>query len=376
MPTKATPAGIERVHETECYPVNCPARRSPRLRWWLGLVALASVLTLSSCASSQPPSRLQPDLKIPHVAKVPGIEALEQRVGSRSLLMTTYRTAAAPRSAHVLFQLLGGAVYDVSLDGSGLRQVSTRCGIPVKVTPDGRWLVCQNDAGVALHDLLSQSQTGDRQVLNNTGDLRFGTPTWTPDGHHLAMVTGQAGGCAIAIYVADAGYSTLTLSALLAFPEFIMSGPSGPLCYVSELGWSPDGDWLSFVGGPGYHVNVLAVPSIVRTVLQSSTPPITPVTVAIQKQSLLAVGSTYPTSKPVWSLAADTLTLAGSQGWSIDDVNVQSRQKVVVLTQRVGAILSLSWTPDGRHLVFVLQAPNGDYQPPPAQIYVYTPPGE
>jgi hypothetical protein len=340
---------------------------------WVTITALVCALVLSGCSSPPPSPQLLTDLQISHVRKIPGIEALEQRVGIHDLLtMTTSRSSVEPHATHVLFNLLGGGMYDVLLDGGALQQVPTRCAFPDAVTPDGIWLACQHDNGIALHDLRAHSEQGDQQVLSNSDALRFGTPTWTPDGHHLAMVLVQAGGCTVAVYAADPTFTTFTPSALLEFPEFTTHGPSGPICEVSTLSWSADGHWLSLLGGEGYNVYAIAVPAALQELLHTVAAPATPLTFTFPQQSLLPIGPTYHASAPVWSPVADTLTL--SDGQSILNVNVVTRVRQVVLTQHTAGIFSLSWTPEGRQLVFVLALPHEESRPPPAQLYVYTPP--
>jgi hypothetical protein len=65
------------------------------------------------------------------------------------------------------------------------------------------------------------------------------------------------------------------------------------------------------------------------------------------------------------------LTLSGGQ--RILNVHVVTHVRQVVLTQHTALIFSLSWTPDGCQLAFVLALGHEECELPPAQLYDYSP---
>lgn len=339
----------------------------------VGTLLLAVVLLVSACRSAGAPTfGPLPDLRLSGVAKIPGISELEQRVNIHDILrMTTYApSGSAGRGARVLFGL-GGTSYDVGLDGGDLHPLAGVCDLPDSVSPDGRWLLCSSIEGIRLDDLRPGGEKG-ALLLPRTNSAGFSSPAWASDGHRLAVMTTAPEPCTIAIYAVTPEHAIATRTAQLTLPQFATSGPGGAGCAAEALAWSPDGAWLSFVVD-AIHSTAYAVPiaDLLRRVRPSDGVP----TAELTSDLLVTAADTIP-SQPVWSPASDTLTFVSRDGRSIREVNVRTSVERTLLTQRIAGIFPLSWTPDGQHLVFVLGLPHDENLPPPAQIYVYTPPAE
>jgi len=342
---------------------------------FVGALLLAIVLLASACHSAGAPTfGPLPDLRLSGVTKIPGISELEQRINVHDILsMTTYTpSSSAGRRARILFSL-GGTIYDVGLDGADLHSLGGTCPHPDSVSTDGRWLICNPGAGIRLMDLRLGGE-GAALHLSPTGITGFQSPAWAPDGRQLAVMTSEPEPCTIAIYAVVPEHATATRTAQLTLPQFATSGPTGAACGAGELAWSPDGAWLSFVDITAQST-AYAVPlakALARTRPTDGIP-----TVELTADLLMTAAiDIRPNSAPVWSPVADTLTFVSRDGESIREVNVRTGEQRTLLTQRVADIFAVSWTPDGQHLVFVLGLGHDENLPPPAQIYVYTPPAE
>jgi WD40 repeat protein len=341
----------------------------------VGALLLAIALLASACRSAGAPTfGPLPDLRLSGVAKIPGINELEQRVNIHDILsITTYAPAGAHGAgARVLFSL-GGTIYDVSLDGRDLHPLGGTCPYPDSVSPDGVWLICNPGAGIRLMDLRPGGEDAALH-LSPTGIMGFGSPVWAPNGRQLAVMSSEPEPCTIAIYAVVPERATATRKAQLTLPQFATSGPGGAGCAADAVAWSPDGAWLSCAVITAQSA-VYAVPlanALARTRPTDGVPTVE----LIPDLLVTAAVDIRPNSAPVWSPVADTLTFVSRDGASIREVNVRTGEQRTLLTQRVADIFAVSWTPDGQHLVFVLGLGHDENLPPPAQIYVYTPPAE
>ncbi|HET9979986.1 MAG TPA: hypothetical protein VFQ32_06065, partial [Ktedonobacterales bacterium] len=59
--------------------------------------------------------------------------------------------------------------------------------------------------------------------------------------------------------------------------------------------------------------------------------------------------------------------------WNIEQVDIESHDTSTLLAQHAAGVFALSWTPDGKQLLFVLGLASDELSVPPSQIYVYTP---
>lgn len=335
---------------------------------WKQSMVLALILVLAACSAPASPPKPLADLHLPGITQIPGITTLHVPP-DRGVIetLTTYQPAGAASSPRVLFTL-DGQVYDVGQDGSGLRSLNMRCSGQISTTSDGRWVACQSGADVVLTSLIaSPLDTAQTIIANERGDS-----AWLPDNQHLAVVSRTNGQCAISIYTASPTYDHFQLSALMTFAQF--SVPNG--CSIFGLAWSPDGSWLAFValGGPS-RVYALSMVSILPEILRSRSL----LMIAVSSNMVEAIGTTTVLTPPSWSRHKNGLALTFSgPDWShITQVDIATRQQSVLLSVPEGRVDSVSWTPDGEHLVFAHGKPQcvecgSSFTP--SHLYVYTPP--
>jgi dipeptidyl aminopeptidase/acylaminoacyl peptidase len=92
-------------------------------------------------------------------------------------------------SGTIVFQTVsGGAIYALDADGSNLRYLTT--GMDPALSPDGQWVAftrwedTQNGALGSLW-VINVDGSGERVVLNDIQQPK--SPTWSPDGTHIAI---------------------------------------------------------------------------------------------------------------------------------------------------------------------------------------------
>ena len=339
---------------------NCP-RKSLVTR---GLIWLAFACLITACSGNQP---IKPwaDLQIPGVKKIPGIEALQAHSDViRVYHAVTYQSKLDSNATHVLLQN-GQAVYDARLDGSQLHAVMLPCSESVAVAPGGQRVACVSDTGIQIHDLTNRNAD---VTLTGAGSYA-GYPTWAPDGHHLASVTGLEGGCSIAIFDISPTLDT-HLVELLSLPQFLTQEPGGSGCSVTRLTWSPDGTQFAFIDN-----NTLTLYDLPVAPLHLLTQSInsSPLLHTVSRGQVVALGRCSPHSGLSWAASSRTLTFVDLRGQRIEQVDILTYATSTLLTQHAASLFDVSWTPDGKHLLFVLGIASDELTPPPSQIYVYTP---
>jgi hypothetical protein len=341
------------------------------------VVAWANLaLLLAGCEQGLPAAKPLVDLHLPGVTKIQGIENLHS--GPRRGVIdavTAYMAGDGAQGAHVLFTE-DHDLYDVGLDGSAPRSLALRCVGTVAVTADGRWAACLSDGGIALTALGARQPGGGHTVLPwSLGDpASASSPTWAPDGHHLAVVTHQGSGCSIADYTVSPTYDAVRLTELLDFPEFVTQG-SVLGCTISGLSWSPNGSWLAFVADSHFTLYGLSLVPYLPLLLQ---PAGGPGTLIVPADMLIRLSNVEAFSPPVWSRVGGrlALTVVGDLQ-SIVRIDLVTRQRTVLLSVNEGLIPAVSWTPDGRQLIFALSqippCPECGFSFTPSQLYVFTP---
>jgi Tol biopolymer transport system component len=98
--------------------------------------------------------------------------------------------APSPDGRRVAFEVYGGNLFVMSLDGSSL--VDLGHGARPTWSPDGRWvafMVTEDDGHtVTAADLVAARADGSGQVaLTSTPDRLEMNPSWAPDGRALAF---------------------------------------------------------------------------------------------------------------------------------------------------------------------------------------------
>lgn len=333
------------------------------------------VLT-ASCSGPHVSQKPFADLHLPYVTKVPGVEQLELQTRDRDFFgMTTYQPRADTGQPHILFGVYN-TLYDVRLDGS-LRSTHPACGEPITITRDGRWAACNADAvGIALLDLNEANAARPLPfLLTNDDGTYVGDPTWAPDGKHLAVFSQRWGGCAIEIYNVSLEDALASLAVVLPLPQFADHRTAHAYCRIHGLTWSPDGARFAF-GGDARTMPIYTLSLATVWPLLSSKAGASSTVVTITPNMLRVVGTSDWVTVPVWGPTAGTLTFISYIGHSVEQLNLATGAKATILTQDVTNITRLSWTPDGKHLVFAFGGGNvaGEVTPAPAQLYVYSPP--
>jgi hypothetical protein len=357
---------------------------------------VALVILVSTCGCQEQHGPL-PDLQLRGSTQIPGLTDLQRQGADDQIYyidsVAAYAPSDGPGGARILFQLtqyFGPARYtplfDVGLDGRGLRSIPLRqpCDGPVTVSHDGRWAACQDQAGIEVTALNTRRSDGGRQVLTGAFEDDLQSPSWSPDGGHLAVVThAQAGGCAIAIYTGQSPHTVLRKSALLTFPTIAAQDSSAPSCSPSpsQLAWSPDGAWLAFEDMANWPGDRLPVYGLLVPALTQSPAPNAPVaTIPITSAQLVPLGRAGWPAPLTWSLAWDGLDLAyiGTTWGSAVQVSVTTRRQMTLIdfsaNTDAGGMCALSWTRDSRDLVFVDCFPgNFEIYAVPSKVYYYTP---
>lgn len=343
-----------------------------------GMRILLSILCTSlfvcvGCTAPPPPQHPLADLHIPGVSKVPKGERVAQHVITHQIgAITTYIASADGHTARILASD-GERIFDIGVDGSAFHEVplAAPCSGELSVTVDGQWGACQSERGIEVFGLSGSSKGQSREVLQNPEGEVLRTPSWAPDGRHLATASRLDGG-AVNIYTVSPTYDALHLTARLTFA----------FAYVDSVSWSADGKWLAVLGGAsgmsGFSIHLVHIGPLLPRLLGHED---APVSIYIGSDQVSAVQGLPPMtwSHPIPSggdaVNTATMTLTDSDGRRIVQQNLMTGQLMTLLTQQVGYICGLAWTPDNSELVFALCGPNTtEYYGPPTVLYTYTPP--
>lgn len=375
--------------------------RSPVFGHGGGLI-LCLALLVTGCLGQQtpvypPPVTPVPDLHLPGVVKVPGIVSLETRTHTPWISNPIAYIPAGAASPHVLFQLGYGlldTLYDVELDGSGLRRISlgTQCLPGLAVTPDGRAVICRTEHGLwgkSLQGSTSPASSG-QALLTTPADTTLYNLAWTPDGQYLSAYASTAGRCRIALYGPSAQATVeapkedgaLLLAGLLDLSALGSDiAPSCPFAYVS---WSPDGHWLAVTAvnwtADLHQDTVFLLPAApIRRALAQVGTSIPTLRVSLDGSQKLVIGQTA--QSPAWSADAALLATTNYINDELEQTTVATGITTPLISPPAGRFCQsisggYSWVPNGRQFVFVLCTPTiTDQAQPPATMYVYTPPG-
>lgn len=337
--------------------------RSLRITQWLIWLTLA--LLVSACSGNQALKPLA-DLQMPGISKIPGISDLQQHSNvDRIYHATTYQSHVDGNTTHVLFEV-GQTAYDMRIDGSHLHPVTLPCSESVAVAPGGQWVACRTSTSVELHDVTNQRSD---ITINDIGQYPY-SPSWAPDGHHLAVVTRLGGGCSVAIFGVSFSAGSTNVIALLSLPRFVTQESSGLGCSMESLTWSPDGTQLAFIDNDLWAVYNLPIASMHLLTRPINSPPLT---LTITGDQMVRLGKCSSHSGLAWTASSKELTFVDLHGWNIEQVDVATHDMTTLIEQHTAGAFGLSWTPDGKQLLFVLGVVSDELTPPPSQMYVYTP---
>ena len=337
-------------------------------------------LLFAACSSSPHPPPPLSVLHLPGVVQLDAVANLETKTGNHWIYSTVvYRPTGDTNTPHILYSGNRGLV-DLRLDGTGLRQIQMQppCATQVPFDLYGSHGLCfaDDNRGVLAFETDALVSTWQPRVLVPTSPASFEhliSPTIAPDGKHFAALHrfGSADTVpVINIYAVDPSFTAATLVATISLPGL----------HARRLAWSPDGRWLAFTND---ETTVTAVAGATYVFQLASVLPTLPAVPGQQRQPTQVALSTaqltqledgadptnawYPTgTRAVWTY------VAGNTIWQVD---VLTGKRTAILTIPDGSICAYSWTPDGKQVVFVQCRLAGDIViPPPARLYVYTPP--
>lgn len=337
--------------------------------WWI--LSAAMCVAVAACSGTQPPQKPLTELHLPGVTQIEGITPLHALPRRGDILaVATYHPTQGVTADRILFSL-DGDLYDVGVDGSGLRSLQVGCGDPVTISPDGQWAVCPGNAGLLLIGPITSSSPPQVQTIALDDSTPVGFPAWLPDGRHLAVVTSM-NGCSIALYAASPSTDTFDLLALLTFPQFA----KGQECYIQGLAWSPDGAWLAFAEESETSSQVYALSTV--SVLSQLTRTTSVLHQTVSSAMLVSLGANPTSSPPSWSERGGqpTVSFVDRDWQTIVQVDPATRERTPLLKITDGLLGPLAWTPDGQHLVFTQERPLCIECAPsftPSHLYVYTP---
>jgi hypothetical protein len=298
---------------------------------------------------------------------------LEAKTGNHAIdSIVVYRPTRETAMAHILY-VGNGALYDIQLDGSGLRRIQMQpyCYLLEAIDTQGAHGLCGAEPGVQAFDLDEISSSWKTRLLVPTSHTSYEaliSPTIAPDGQHFAALhrvdTGPA--VAINIYALDRSMTAATLVATIT-----LSGLD-----ACHLVWSPDGRWLAITTDESTPSSVVGatyafqLASILPTFPKQGSPPIQ---VALSNAHLTKLVDS-PNQTTAWRPSEAGALWTYVEAGTIWQVDVVSGRRTAILAVPNDGLCALSWTPDGKQLVFVQCRRDELAQPPPARLYVYTPP--
>jgi len=364
-----------------------PWRRAGSLFSCLCIALLCSIC-MTTCSPHIPPRPL-PDLQMPGVSKVPGFESFSKSATNgyppQALgRLTAYQPEGPGQPGRALLPL-GGNLYDIGLDGKAPRivPIANTCSDRPSISPDGRWLLCSNTEGVITLDLQWPSPGNVQIALAD--QTRPELATFSPDGRRFIVTQFADKDCELGVYASEPPHRDSRPVTELLFPDLVEVGKTwaggfAHACVISDVGWSPDGNWIAFIAGRpnadvtsrlyALNLSAIALPS------STATDPTRIITIPSSAVNDLGAGHDFGVvgTNLTWPHAFDTVSMPA--GNEIININLRTNERRVVLSVEDAQFCAASWTPDGVQLFFALCRPypsNPDTSAPPAQLYLYTP---
>jgi WD40 repeat protein len=335
------------------------------------VILLAFVMTLASCGGAPPPSPPLADLHLPGVTEIPNVGPLHRGPGTGEIEAITAYLPVGGGTARALLTI-DRSPFDVALDGSGLRQLDIVCGWPVSVSPDGAWAACRDWHSVVFLPLTDAAPAQHPRIAPLPTDATRPPVVWLPDGRHLAALHTK-NACALDVYAVDAASPPwLTLVSTLSFPTFAQASLQHT-CSLPGFAWSPDGAWLALSSSHPAETDLVSLrtwfPDLLRPAAAPSELTVTPA-------MLVRVDMTLAFSPMSWSEQQGelVLTYVSQYRTQIRQFDVATRTSSILLSVPEGGIPALSWTPDGKQLVFAQSAGRCSecFEQPPERLYVFT----
>jgi Tol biopolymer transport system component len=243
--------------------------------------------------------------------------------------------------------------------------------------------ICSNTEGVITLDLQWPSPGNVQIALAD--QTRPGLATFSPDGRRFIVTQFADKDCELGVYASEPPHRDSRPVTELLFPDLVEVGKTwaggfAHACVISDVGWSPDGNWIAIIAGrPNaditshlYALNLSAIALPSSTAADPARAITIPSTAVNDLGEVIYVGGVG--TNLTWPQAFDTVSMpAGNQ---IINVNLRANERRVILSVEDAQFCAASWTPDGAQLFFALCRPyhgNPDTGGPPAQLYLYTP---
>lgn len=344
------------------------------------ILTLTTTIVLVACGPECRPTAYQlTPLNQPGLTRIPQVAELQRHVAGRDVgSLTVYRSISAPDVTHIIFSY-DAKLYDMHLDGSDLQALNTGCTERIIVDRTGHWGACRtpDDNGVFLRDMTTAVGMRTEQFLPLPSDLRIrGNFEWSPDGRFLAFLTQGDNHCSAEVYRAmlSKPAATLTPVAIVGLDQFQEELDGNLYCDIYGPSWSPDGaSWL--LNGPGFgFATVIALRPLGLTPQQLQRAHGT-VTQTIPGSAVQVFGGVELTGidYAIWDTVPNSLTYEARDGWTIEQLDINSGTTKTVLTQRVAGVYGITWVPGERSLAFFLGDSSFECKTPPAELYLFTP---
>jgi WD40 repeat protein len=178
------------------------------------------------------------------------------------------------------------------------------------------------------------------------------------------------------IYALDAASpSALTLISTLTFPMFAEASLEHT-CSLLGFTWSPDGAWLAVSSPHPAETDLISLqtwfPDLVRQTDVPGELTVTPAMLVHMDTTLAFAPLNWSEQNGQLALSYANVELSQRQ---IRQFDVATRTTTILLSVPEGYIPALSWTPDGKQLVFAQSAGRCAecFNEPPERLYVFTP---
>ena len=296
--------------------------------WWFSTLVVVASLLLSGCATATKPHDLR---GLPLESRVLYLQNGELRTlaltgDAARTLATSVRAgctpyAIAPDGSRVAYQDQTGAWWAVSTTGGTPVQISDKPVQLVSWLPSGQGVYFSDGADIRA---LLFDQTHSSAVLPGGGQ-RYVSPTWAPNGEHIAFIENPRANVAELKLAKADGTGVRSLGRVLLSPI-----EATELC-PPQIIWSPDS--TRFLFNPGRSVTIFY--------LAGGTPLPLPAHGA---------GAVY-----TWSPDGSQVAFTDGQGtlWLMSSGGTGMRNVA-------DAIAGPAWSPDGKQLAYVNQDKGGN----------------
>ena len=346
-------------------------------------------ISLNGCSGRLPPAAPLPVLHAPGLVRLDAFARLQASTFNQQVYsLVAYNPVGTSGATHLL--ILAGSLYDAPLDASApIRTIQgPSCDLLGGIDETSGEVLCQQEPGadvLAFHpDTATTTWLGQPLVSGATWEDQYTYPAWGPNGRKFAAVhthvqqqdtaqdlihtysSQQGNSQDIAIFAVDSTLTNVQQLATLTLPQ-LPSLPQQSTFVIRWLSWSPDGKWLTF--GDGNMTATYGI-QIAPLLPRHPKPGGDPLRVTLQSNQVTKLLNQRAIGQ-AWQPTGDNL--AYMDGGRLTEMNVATGQSRTLLTIPDGYLCGLTWTPDGKRLIFAQcrDAPV-ESAPAAAQIYIYT----